>query len=265
MNKATNIAVWTSAVIMVIVLMAFSEVKRSDVALSELDVAINTSEGNYFISKGEIEESIYSRGYQLEYNKVKNIDVHALEEFFDKNPSIEKAQVFISSDGKLSIDIEQRKPILRLFTNLGESYYIDENGWLMPLSKSYSSRVMTANGWIDAPYNLNYQLNVADESKLDNQIPGQRQLNLLYNLAKRINKSEFWDAQINQIYLNSDGEIELIPRVGNHRIIVGDGRRIDQKLTKLMAFYKEGLNKTGWNDYKVINLKYKNQVVCTKK
>ena len=40
----------------------------------------------------------------------------------------------------------------------------------------------------------------------------------------------------------------------------------EEKFEKLKMFYTEGLNKTdGWNKYSTINIKYKNQVVCTKK
>lgn len=265
MNRILNISIWVLAISILIVLLAFTEKSNEAVPFKELIVNVNTSEGNYFISKEEIEEDVFATGYQLEYSKMGEIDINELESYLDGNPSIEKAQVYASLDGKLTVDIEQRKPILRVFNDIGESFYIDEHGWLMPLSNSYSSRVMMANGNINVSYNLNYQKNIADQEKLDQNIPGQYELNVLYRLAKRINRSDFWDAQINQIYWNKDGDIELIPRVGNHKIIIGDGSKLDEKLTKLLAFYKEGLNKTGWNDYEVINLKFKNQVVCTKK
>ena len=40
---------------------------------------------------------------------------------------------------------------------------------------------------------------------------------------------------------------------------------IDKKFTKLLAFYKEGLNKVGWNNYSRINIAFENEVVCTRK
>ena len=73
------------------------------------------------------------------------------------------------------------------------------------------------------------------------------------------------NAQIEQLYVNKEFEIELIPRVGNHRIVVGDATDIKTKLDKLKVFYDKGLNKTGWNEYSVINLKFANQVVCKKR
>jgi len=81
-------------------------------------------------------------------------------------------------------------------------------------------------------------------------------------LLNYINKSEFWKAQIEQVYVNSDREFELVPKVGNHTILFGDTTQTEGKFKKLEVFYREGLNTDGWNDYKTINVKFKNQIIC---
>jgi len=70
---------------------------------------------------------------------------------------------------------------------------------------------------------------------------------------------------IEQLYINKKSEFELIPKIGNHTILFGDIKEMKDKFEKLIAFYKQGISKSGWNKYKTINLKFKNQVVCTKK
>jgi cell division protein FtsQ len=78
--------------------------------------------------------------------------------------------------------------------------------------------------------------------------------------------NEFWNATVQQLYVNANGEIEFIPRIGNHTVILGDDQLLESKFNKLLLFYQEGMNKKGgWNQYSTINLKFKNQVVCTKK
>jgi cell division protein FtsQ len=59
--------------------------------------------------------------------------------------------------------------------------------------------------------------------------------------------------------------VELTPTVGSQQIILGKIENYKENLEKLRLFYEKGLSKVGWNNYSVINLKYKNQVVCTKK
>ena len=87
----------------------------------------------------------------------------------------------------------------------------------------------------------------------------------VFKVAEFIRTDPLWHAQIEQLYVNKELEIELIPRVGNHRIVVGDATDLKKKLDKLKIFYKKGLSKTGWNEYSVINLKFANQVVCKKR
>ena len=76
--------------------------------------------------------------------------------------------------------------------------------------------------------------------------------------------SRFLKAQIEQVYVDKTGEFELFPRVGNHIIVFGNAEDIDKKFERLLIFYRNGLSKTGWNKYNVINIKYENQVVCSK-
>src|SRR5690606_38519624 len=86
----------------------------------------------------------------------------------------------------------------------------------------------------------------------------QKQMMQLFSLANFINQNPFWNAQINQVFINQNGDFELIPRVGNHRIILGNTQNMDKKFNKLKLFYQKGLNNTGWNEYSIINLKFKN-------
>ena len=79
-----------------------------------------------------------------------------------------------------------------------------------------------------------------------------------------ITHDKFLKAQIGQIYVNEFNEFELIPRIGSHVILLGKAEDLDDKFRRLYAFYRFGLNKIGWNKYSVINIKYKNQVVCSK-
>lgn len=75
----------------------------------------------------------------------------------------------------------------------------------------------------------------------------------------------FWNSLIEQIDVDKNGEVTLVPRVGNQLILMGTLDNYQEKLEKLRALYEEGFNKVGWNKYKQITLKYDGQVVCTKK
>lgn len=251
-----------------------------------LKIAIERSNNNYFILENDVKSILKNLGYALsDTDKVSRVDVRKIEDFLADNPFVQKVDVYTTIHGELKIEISQRKPLLRIFNNRNESFYLDQYGKIMPLSYSYTARVLVANGAINVDYYTLYKLSQNQEWNIDKFMKRHlttksKMHNLssaeldsikmidqyldLFSLAKNINQNTFWNAQISQVYLNQKGDYELIPRVGNHQIILGSADKIQSKLDKLMIFYKEGLSKTGWNEYSIINLKFKNQIVCTK-
>ncbi|NJK95086.1 MAG: hypothetical protein HC905_09405 [Bacteroidales bacterium] len=129
-----------------------------------------------------------------------------------------------------------------------KDYYIDDKGFLMKLSGKYTSHVPVANGFIGSPLNFKKSLDVMTLLKT-----GKRSiLAELYQLAKYIEENEFWKAQIQQIYVNSKYDFELIPRVGSHIILFGDISNCEEKFGNLESLYINGLNTVGWNKYETI-------------
>ena len=90
----------------------------------------------------------------------------------------------------------------------------------------------------------------------------------LLNFVVLVEKDDFWRSEIVQIVVakGPDGapEIELVPRTGSHTVIFGSPDDAEEKLAKLLTFYRRGLRNIGWEEYRTINVKYKEQVVCTK-
>lgn len=86
----------------------------------------------------------------------------------------------------------------------------------------------------------------------------------LYKTALYAKKDTLWDAQFEQLFVSEKDDIEIIPRVGNQRIILGNANDLETKLGNLLLFYKQAMPKVGWHAYKTINLKYINQIVCEK-
>lgn len=264
MNWLKNSIYWVLALLGLAVVLGFvrSEQQRMSCQGIEIDIDHNAS-SNRFVSEEGIRELISDLGYN-DSSLLSDIDIQQLENRLNNNPSILKADAYLSIPGKLLVDIDQRKPIIRVFSNDGSSYYIDEEGYLMPLSPAYTSRILVANGAIWAPYGPSSQADLSQPMANDSVMANDL-LRDFYKVGMAVQNNPFWQAQINQVFRNDLGDLELIPRVGNHRIIIGTADNLDQKLKKLMIFYEKGLSKTGWNEYSVINLKFHNQVVCTKK
>lgn len=209
---------------------------------SDVEVVVENGE-NQFISTAEITKYIEEKGLNPVGKSFDKINTLEIEEAILNNKLIKSANVFMTNNDVLRIVVTERKPVLRIMTATGESYYIDEKGDKMPLSRRSTAYLPLATGYIKE-----------DLAKGD-----------LYKFALFLHGDKFWNAQIEQIVVGSDGEISLVPRVGNHRIVMGNLDGYKTKLDKLMTFYENGLNKIGWNKYSVINLRYDKQVVCTKR
>lgn len=260
MNKWLQISVWTVSIVLIIVALGFVKKSNSETVLVKPIINIDYETDNRFISEHDVSIQIVSvtdTGLLL----LNQFSVNQIEEKLNNNHSIKDAQVYKTIDGKLVVNVKQRRPIVRIFSKNG-SYYIDEKGNLMPLSHKYSARLLVVSGNVNEPFSKRYKFNY---SNLSDSLAGKTMLDDIYKLADYIDKSEFWKAQIEQVAVNKVSEFELIPKVGNHKIVFGGITNLEGKFEKLMIFYKKGLEKTGWNEYSEINLKYKNQVVCKKR
>ena len=265
LKKILFVSLWVCLIIGLFALMSFVNNKQSLLVCKSLEVKINQNDDVYFLDKMAVEKLIKDRGDSIVGQTRYSLNVPELERALDSHEDIAKAQASMTIDGEVRVIVKQRKPILRIFNSTGDSYYIDEAGKLMPLSEKYTARVLVANGNIKESYSANYMYSIADIGR-DSIKKAKSSLDELFAMATYINKDEFWKSQVQQIFVNNEKEMELIPLVGNHKIIFGDTALMDEKFKKLMTFYKQGLNTTGyWDKYSAINLKFKNQIVCTKK
>ncbi|MEO6521438.1 MAG: cell division protein FtsQ [Mucilaginibacter sp.] len=241
---------WVTSIGGIIALMSFIEYKKAGVVCT--DVKIYIPGNQYFIDKEEVDNILQVKNNALIGHKLEDINIQALESKLRANPFIEFAKVYMEMDGVIHVEISQRQPILRVVNKFDQDFYIDQYGMKMPLSQNFTAKVLVATGEIDELFG-----NRVDS--LHNAITKD-----LYRTADFIRKDSLWSAQIVQIYVNTDHELELIPRVGNHKILLGNADSLATKFGNLLVFYKQALPKVGQDAYRIINIKYANQVVGIK-
>ena len=263
LKKTLNILSWCALFAAVIFLLGFSSSKQKKKICSKVLIQIDKSDENHFVSVEDVFAMIADEVDTISGKSLISIDTEKIEYQLENHPSIANAEVYKTIDGTLMVEIEQRRPIVRIFPRNGDSFYMDNEGNMMPVSENFTARVMVANGFIKESYFKNYHLN-AREIYQNDSLSKTSLLDDIFLFADYVQKHPFWEAQIEQLYVNKESEIELIPRVGNHTIVFGDASNLDEKFNNLMIFYNQGLEKTGWNEYSSINLKFKDQIICTK-
>ncbi len=208
----------------------------------KLEVVILDTLDRHFVDYNDIAFILKNAGLNPIGKNVSEIRTELMEQKLEENKLIKNAECYKTSEGNIKIEISQKMPILRIFSVNG-NYYVDNEGETMPLPPNFAAYVPVATGYIEKGF---------AKTKL-------------YQFALFLHENKFWNNQIEQIYVAPNQDIELTPRVGNHQIILGKLDDYMENLEKLRLFYEKGLDEVGWNRYAVINLKFKNQVVCTKR
>jgi cell division protein FtsQ len=247
------VSLWVIGLSATLVSLAFTEVRQQSVLCKKIEININREDENYFINKQDVLKILFSPGDSLIGTPIHRIPVSLLERLLKLNKYVDDADVFIDIKGKLQVNIVQRKPMLRIMNEVQQSYYIDEKGGKMPLSSLYSANVLVANGSIKEQYNgINDSISTA-------------LARTLFYLGNVIRADKFWNAQIEQIYIEPNQDIVLIPRLGDHKIIFGDTSNANEKFENLLVFYQKAMPKVGWQTYHTINVKFKGQLVCSRR
>ncbi len=227
---------------------------------TRFEVAVE--DGHAFVKPGEIRDAVVQQFDSLQGQVIGRGMLPRIRQLVLTNPYIERAAVYRTIDGGLHIRVSQREPLIRIINGNNQSFYIDHSGQLLPANRSYTPRVVVATGHIGAGYSPNTQLGpTADTLSLSD---GEQRLRGLYLLAKHLDQDPFWRAFIDQVYVTRKGEFELLPKNGAHTIELGSLDQLDEKLDKLMFFYRNGIGQVGWNYYSRINIKFNKQIVCSK-
>ncbi|MES2629873.1 MAG: hypothetical protein V4616_12980 [Bacteroidota bacterium] len=250
---------WVALSLSFVLLVGFTAVQRAARKCISVDILLDENSGLFFVSKDDVTNKIRTVHESVVGMEVEKINIDALEQAVKQLPEVDEVEVYTMLDGKLSVNVTQRRPIARVMPARGSGYYIDDKGRYMPLSKNYSARVFVVSGEITQRFR-NISMNYLAENDSIKQLT---LFDEIFELADFIDKDPFWKAQIQHAYVNENKEFDLIPRIGNHNIELGNTTDLPKKFDKLMIFYKEGLPYSDWNRYSKISLKFENQVVCT--
>lgn len=265
MVKRISIAVfWVALVAGTFCLLSFTQAKQNATPVNKVAVFIENTEEAMFIDPPEVKQLALDHGDRLDGQLWGTVNPYDLERLFNEHPAVEQSQVVKHLNGSLSIRIRQRRPIARLMNSAQEGFYLDQLGRPMPLFSKSTARVPVFSGAFSASYARTYFRHLATQTTFfDSLSLSQQLLESFFRIAHFIDRSPFWRAQIQQVYYDGH-KLYAIPLAGEHRIVLGDANRIEEKFAKLMVMYKRGFPLVGWNRYSEINLEYAGQVVCKK-
>lgn len=223
---------------LVVFLYAFASSRNSVRKISEPNIQF-IGENNLFITEEAVSKLLIQSYGDLKNMPKETLALNVLERALNSNPMIKTAEVYVTVNGTLTAKIEQKRPIARVSTNA--SYYIDDEGFYMPLSSNYSARVPIVTGHVD-------------KNSLEN----------VYAVARKVEQDDFLNKNVIEIHQDVNKEIYLRLRQCRFLVQLGSIDFLDKKINNLKAFYQKSLKENTLNNYSKVNLQFDNQVVCTK-
>jgi cell division protein FtsQ len=224
-----------------------------------ISVEIRDSSDYHFVTKKQLLNLVYGNTGKILGQSLGDLSVSEIEGKINGLRELKVAEVYTSIDGTLHVYVDQRDPIMRVMPDGGGDFFVDREGVVIRKRNLYTPRLHVVGGNINISNAMLNGVSVLDTS-IKNSI-----LKDIYYLVDYIRDDSFWSAQIDQIYVDNNDEIDLIPRVGNQLIHLGTIENLDGKLRNLAAFYDKVLPEVGWNRYSLINLEFKDQIVCKKR
>ena len=227
--------------VFVVFLYGFSSARSNAKRIKgDIDINFENKGDNLFITYETVNKLLIQSFGGLQSQPKEELFLNKLEETLLSNEMVENAEVFIGVDGRLGALIRQKTPIARVNVR-GAAYYMDSNGNKMPLSSNYSARVPIIEGVKNGQISKD-----------------------LFRLATLIENDSFLKKQVVGIVQMPKSEFVLRTRIGTQQVELGTLSQLDEKINKLKVFYQKVIKDKTLNNYKIINLEYSNQVVCTK-
>ena len=227
-----------------------------------ISIGIADSDRLALISQAELYERMAPLRDRYIGTALHALPLSEIEAQLQTHPAVRNAEAYVTYDGTLHVEVTQRIPILRVFNAYGDDFYIDREGYILQMESPHAAYVPVATGRITVrPSAVGTQPVQARSGTAEAAFP---LLGELYAMAGWLHEHPFWNAQIQEIHVLDDGDFQLVPLIGPV-ILFGRWQQAEEKFGNLFAFYRNGLNVMGWDHYKQVNVKYRGQVIGTRK
>lgn len=243
------------AIYLVFVFTSFDRKNESKAICSKVNIEIADDATSGFIDTKVIKKRLQKAGAYPIGKPLNTVNTRAIEEMLRTSPFVKTAECYKTEGGTVYISVTQRMPVIRIKADNGDDYYVDDNDCIMPRS-NYTSDLIIATGSISRRYATT----------------------CLSPLGKTIMQNDLWKNLVEQINILPDQNVEIVPRIGNHIVLLGklpegiDRKKREEaiadffnhKMERLEKFYRYGLSEVGWNKYSYVNIEFDNQIICRK-
>ena len=243
--------VWMAAGSGMLVLLVAAVGKQNRQTCQGYAISVKGNDSHVFINEKEILRLVKTAtNGNIKGKVLSGFKMKKMESLLEANKWILDAELYFDNQNILQISVAERSPVARIFTKSGYSFYIDSTGTRIPLSQHYTARVPVFTGFPESK----------KTSKADSILMAQ-----IKTAAIFIDNHPFWKVQVSQVDITDDRQFEMIPVIGNHVVLLGDGENLEKKFHRLFVYYKQVAGKKGFDTYESLNVQFDGQVIGTRK
>lgn len=251
--KFLRMFLWLAFSFTMIVVLASAIQHDREMKCKEVKIEFVDNASFVMLEEKEVMETLWPTGMKTKPDgmPVRQIDLLSLEETLEKNPWVLDADIFVDHLKVLHIEVSQRKPVARIFTPSGSSFFLDADYRLLPVK--YSD-VLSLPVFTNCDFK-NGALGRSDTLLMDRII----------GFAGFINRDPFLMALAEQVYVGPSLDFEMITQVGDQTVFLGDRSDWELMIPKLKKTYQYFAAQKAWSTYETIDLHFRDQVVCKRK
>ncbi|MBR4803409.1 MAG: hypothetical protein IK032_02075, partial [Bacteroidales bacterium] len=207
--------------IAVVVVIVVANVSHRNTAIKDVVVTVDYVGNDTLVTTEQLRSMVMEKYRDITNQAVNQVDLGGVRKAVKKNPYVDDVTVSVTVRAELMIEVIQRSPLVRVYTRKNQ-FYLDNKGRYMPISKVKNQNVIIANGAIRKDFPGNPQDLDLDALILSDAKAASYDIVKVYRLAKYINSNTKSKALFDQIYMNNNGDLEIVPKLGNHVVVVGD-------------------------------------------
>lgn len=226
----------------VVVAVSWSHSRADEMMCRGIHIEVDDSHGSHFVIAREVARELGPMAKNPSKRRLSSIDIDSMERLLNGIDNIESAVCTKLTDGTVNIEVTPMQPVARVFEGNG-SYYINKGGKRISATARYHTDVPVIYGRFDST------MRAAD----------------LLPLLRYISSDSAWSALVSCVKVDGPTNVILVPMIHGHVINIGDLNALPDKFSRIKRAYREILPVKGWNFYDTISVKWKGQIVATRR
>ena len=130
-KKILSIVAWVITAVALVALFIFAREYYLKQPVKSVNLNIERKQDSGFVKETVILNKV---GQMCEKSKIGTFNMMAVKNQMHSNPWVETSSAFIDMQGILNINVKEYDPVLRVYTQQGQSIYLTEQGIAVPSS-----------------------------------------------------------------------------------------------------------------------------------